>query len=146
MIVGYRDEAGFRKRPDHVGPPRQVQPSVHGREERHTKPAEQREMPPVDVRVDDVEILGPLRNRLQQDGTDGTRIGALSSKAKRARPDRVKLAARPRIAAREQRNVVSEFDQFVDQPGDHPLRPAVELRRHAFGQRSDLGDAHNGPA
>jgi hypothetical protein len=28
---------------------------------------------------------------------------------------------------------VSQFDQFINQPGDHPLRAAVELGRHTLG-------------
>jgi hypothetical protein len=54
----------------------------------------------------------------------------------------MKLCARRRVTAREQRHLVPEFDQLVDQPGDDPLSAAIELRRDAFGQRCDLGDAH----
>ena len=64
----------------------------------------------------------------------GVRVRALSAQTERARPDRVELSVRPRIAAREECDVVSELDQVVDQPCDHSLGPTVELRGDAFGQ------------
>ena len=51
----------------------------------------------------------------------------------------------PGVAAREQRDIVAEPHQLVYHPGDHTLGAAVELWRHAFGKRSELGDAHSLP-
>ena len=64
MIVGYRDERGIGKSADHVRQPRQIEPSVHRSEEGHAQAAEQWQMQPIDVRVHDVEIFDPLRDRL----------------------------------------------------------------------------------
>ena len=47
-----------------------------------------------------------------------------------------------RVAACEQRHVMPKRDQLFRQPGDNTLRSAIELRRHALGERRDLGDAH----
>jgi hypothetical protein len=46
------------------------------------------------------------------------------------------------VAARKQGDRVTQFDQFIDQPRDHPLCATVQLGRHAFGQGSDLSDTH----
>ena len=37
---------------------RKIEPSVHGREERHAKTLQQGQVNPVDVEMDDVEIVG----------------------------------------------------------------------------------------
>ena len=142
LIVRNRDEAGSRKFSNDVAQPRQVEPSVHGREKRHAQAAEQRKGQPIDVCVDHVEILRSLRDRFQQQSAGGVRVRPLSAQTERAGPHRVKLSVRPGIAAREERDVVAELDQLVDQPGDHPLGAAVELRGDAFGQGSKLGDTH----
>ena len=68
MIVGYRDERGVGKLTDHIRQPGQIEPSVHRREEGHAEAAEQWQMQPIDVRVHDVEICDPLRDRLEQSG------------------------------------------------------------------------------
>jgi hypothetical protein len=54
----------------------------------------------------------------------------------------VKLAACLGIAARKKRDLMAERDQLVNQPGDHPLGAAIEFRRDAFGQGSELSDTH----
>ena len=68
LIVGYRDERGVGKSTDHIPEPRQIEPPVHRREEGHAVAAQQRQMQPIDVRVHDVEIFDPLRDRLEQSG------------------------------------------------------------------------------
>lgn len=54
----------------------------------------------------------------------------------------MKLGARARIPARKEGDVMSQFDQLIHQPGDHPFRAAVKLWGNALGQGSKLGDAH----
>ena len=52
----------------------------------------------------------------------------------------------PRVrefSAGEQGHLVAQTDELVDQPGDHPLCPAVKLGRNALGQRRDLGNPHD---
>ena len=91
-----------------------------------------------------VKILRLLRDCLKQESGGGIRISTLPPEALRMRPDRVELAARPRIAARKQSDLVTQFDELIDEPGYHSLRAAVELGWNALGQSSDLGDAHEG--
>jgi hypothetical protein len=91
-----------------------------------------------------VEIPRPLGDSFEQQGAGSVRIGPLPAQTERAGPYWVKLAACPGIAAREERDVVAELDQFVNQPGDYPLGAAVEFRRDAFGQGSELSDTHRG--
>ena len=51
--------------------------------------------------------------------------------------------ARPgdRVAAGEQRDVVSEVDQRLGEIRNNPLRSAMQPRWHALVQRRDLGDS-----
>jgi hypothetical protein len=57
-------------------------------------------------------------------------------------PDRMEPTACSRIAACKQGDVVTQFDKLVDKPSDYSLCPAIQFRRNALGQRSNLGDAH----
>jgi hypothetical protein len=47
-----------------------------------------------------------------------------------------------RIPASEQRHLMLQAYQFIDQPRDHTLRAAVKFRRNTFGQRRYLGNSH----
>ena len=102
LIVGYRDERGVGKLADHIRQPRQIKPSVHRGEEGHAEAAEQRQMQPIDVRVHDVEIFDPLRDRLEQSGACGRGIGGRPAEAEHAGPDRMQIPARSGISAGEQ--------------------------------------------
>ena len=84
LIVGYRDERGVGKLTDHIREPRQIEPSVHRRDEGHAEAAEQWQMQPIDVRVHNVEIFDPLRDRLEQSGACGRGIGGGPAEAERA--------------------------------------------------------------
>ena len=106
---------------------------MHGCEKRHAQSTQQREMQPVNVRMYDVEFLRLLRNRFKQKSSGGHRVSTLPSEAQRVGPYWVKPAACPRIAARKKSDCVTALDQFIDQPGDHPLRASVELGRHTLG-------------
>ena len=68
LVVRYRYEGSFGKFTDDIGQSRQIQPTMHGRKERHAKSAEQREGKPVDMRVDHVEFCRPFGDRFQQHG------------------------------------------------------------------------------
>lgn len=50
------------------------------------------------------------------------------------------MRVRPCVTAGKQRYVVSELHQRVGKVGDNPLGASVELWRHGFDQRGDLGD------
>ena len=39
---------------------------------------------------------------------------------------------------------MAESDELLGQPCDYPFGSAVQFRGHAFGQRSDLRNAHAG--
>ena len=58
-------------------------------------------MQPIDMRVHDVEIFDPLRDRLEQSGACGRGIGGRPAEAERAGPDRMQFPARAGISAGE---------------------------------------------
>src|SRR5690348_2855151 len=99
-------------------------------------------MQPVDMSMYQVEFAGLPGHRFQQRGRSCSWIRARPTEAKRAGPNRMQSAAGSRISAREQGHLMSKLDEFVDQPGDYPLRAAIEFRRNAFGQWGDLCNAH----
>jgi hypothetical protein len=72
------------------------------------------------------------------------RVCALATESQRPRPHRMELTLCPRVAAREQRHR-GRAPPARYKLGDHTLGTAVELWRHAFGKRSELGDPHSLP-
>ena len=63
----------------------------------------------------------------------------------RAGPHWVKLAACLGVpACKKSVTYVAQLDQFVDQPGDHSLRAAVEFQSDAFGQGEQAERWHRG--
>lgn len=145
LVVGNRDEALLAKLPNHLADARQVEASVQGGEERDPAPAERRQVQPVDVCMNNVELAGATRDRFDQQRTGRVRVDARAPETQGARPHRMQLSARPGIAAREQGHLMAELDQLVDQPSHNPFRTAVKFRGNAFGQRSDLDDPHRPP-
>jgi len=121
---------------------RQVDPSVNGGHEGYALPAQHRQMQPVGVAVDDVELVRALRDLLEQRGLRDDRVRARPAQSQALRPHRDKPRARCRVAAGEQRDVMAELDEPVDEPGDDALGSAVESRRHAFGQWRNLRNPH----
>ena len=75
-------------------------------------------MQPIDVRMHDVEIFDPLRERLKQGSCRGRGIGERPAQPKRAGPNRMQISARAGISAGEQGHLVAQADQLVDQPRD----------------------------
>lgn len=75
-------------------------------------------MQPIDMGMDDVELLGVPRDCFQQKRTREMRIGLGPPKVECARPHWLKLRAGFGVAAREQCHLVAELDKLVDQPGD----------------------------
>ncbi|MGY4291235.1 hypothetical protein ACVWXO_010501 [Bradyrhizobium sp. LM2.7] len=58
------------------------------------------------------------------------------------RPQSIQLRGCPRIAAGEQRYIVSQGNQLFRQPMHHPLGAAIKLGWNSLRQRSYLRDAH----
>ena len=46
------------------------------------------------------------------------------------------------IAARKQRHIVTQPDQFIGEIGDYSLGSTIKPRRHALHERRDLGNFH----
>ena len=113
LVFRYRYKRDFGKFTDDVLQSRQIETTMHGREEWHARATKKRQSKPVDVRVDDVEFGRAFRDRFQQYGVGRIGIRSLSPEAQRLRPNAMKLAPRPEVPAGEQRDVVAQFDQFV---------------------------------
>src|SRR5437899_1361758 len=69
-------------------------------------------------------------------------VDAMLVEAKGTVRDRHEVCRRLRVAAREQRDVVSLPDELVGQVRDDSFGPPVVLRRDALEQRCNLRDPH----
>ena len=85
---------------------------MHGREEGHTRPGEQRQGEPVDMAVDDVEV-GGAPPCFEQDRLHGRSGQCVACRGESVRPHWLKLGARGNHRG-EQGDVVAKFDEFVD--------------------------------
>jgi hypothetical protein len=143
LVVRDRDEGCVRKTPDDINQSRQIKAPVHSRKEGHAEPGQQRQMQPIDVGVDRIELLRMPRYRFQQGSHCRHRVGTGAPEAQRTWPDGVKLATCVGVPTREQGDVVAQFDQLIHQPRDDALCAAVEFGRNAFGQRGYLSNPHD---
>ena len=99
-------------------------------------------MQPIDMRVNDIEFGRMPGNGFQQRGRGNHRVRPWAAKAESPRPDGMELGGGLRIPAGEQRHLMPQVHQLVDQPCHHTLGAAVKLGRNAFDQRRYLGNSH----
>jgi hypothetical protein len=121
-----------------------VQPAVQRGQERRRLPAEQRPRIIIEMEVQEVEflIVAFLPHALQHHHVQRVGIADGSVEAQRLRPGRIEFCRRLRVAAGEQRDVVSQRYEFLGQPVHHPFGAAVEFGWNSLRQRRDLRDAH----
>jgi hypothetical protein len=86
----------------------------------------------VDMKVDDVELIAPAQHFFEREIVIRERISDVAPKPQRALADGHQTGACDRIAACEQRHLVSAFHQLFCQIRDNPLCSPVFLRRHAL--------------
>jgi hypothetical protein len=137
-----RDERSIGKAPRHQRQIRQIEPAVQRGEKWRSQPAQERQVHPVQMGMDHVEIAGPFGDRLEQHGTGGSRIRTRAAQAQGPGTDWYEAGSGAGVPAREQRDVMIQADQFVCQPRDHALSPAVQFWRDALSEGRDLRDAH----
>ena len=99
-------------------------------------------MQPIDMRVDNIELVRASGNRFQQRCLDNHRVRPWAAEAKSLRPNGMQLGGGLGIPAGEKRYLMSQAYQFIDQPRHHSLGAAVELGRNAFGYGRYLGNSH----
>ena len=95
------------------------------------------------MEVDHVELVRPLAQVVEHREV-ARDVVADAGEAQALRRAGHELGRGLRIAAGEQRDVVTLADQLLGQPRDDALGPAVEARRNGLGEGSDLGNAHDG--
>ena len=66
------------------------------------------------MRVHDIKIFNPLRDRLEESGACGCGIGGGPAEAEYAGPDRTQLPGRAGVSAGEQGHLVAQADELVD--------------------------------
>lgn len=85
LVVGNRDEALLAKLPNHLADARQVEASVQGGEERDPAPAERRQVQPVDVCMNNVELAATPHAALRASWNRRSRTGSPHGRARPAR-------------------------------------------------------------
>jgi hypothetical protein len=94
------------------------------------------------VEVDDVEAVCLPDGGFQRQDLVGHPVFAIRIEAQCLPADRHQPGVRLGVAAREQRDIVSEFDETFGQVRDHTFGAAIEPRRHRLMQWSNLRDPH----
>src|SRR5262245_4759578 len=143
LVVGDGDERHLSVLCEQVLQVRSVQPPVQGRDARARVAAQQWEVQIIAVEVNDIEPGHILEDQLQQPQVVRQRLPTVSVPPQGAGTGRNQLCPRLRVAAREQRDLMSQPYQFLGQVGDNALRTPVEFGRHALVKGSDLCDPHS---
>ena len=113
---------------------RQVLTAVQRRDRAACDWPKQREMELIDMEMQDVEILGPPAHAIKHQHVIGNWIAHAGVEPQRRGYAGHEIGCRDRIAARKQRHVMAEADQFFGQVGDDPLGAAVKSWGNAFHQ------------
>ena len=146
LMATDRDHAVGRI-PEQTIRPGQVEPAMERRDHGNGREARERDRPPLQVRVDDVELGTLLNDHLDRRREPATRVALDPGRSKRAVDCRDELARYVRVAAGEHRHVVPALDQLRGQLMHDSLRAAIRGRRDALDRRRDLRDpqaAHGG--
>ena len=86
----------------------------------------QREMELIDMEVQDVEVVGALAHAIEHQHVIGNRIADAGVEPQRLGHAGHQIGRGDQIAARKQRHVMAERNQFFGQVGDDPLGAAVK--------------------
>src|SRR5580704_13088907 len=105
--------------------------------------AEKREVEEIDVKMKDIKLLRALAHLIDHEREMRNDIAHGRIEAQRARTTGSQLSAGDRIRARKERHIVAKPDKFLGQVGNDPLCAAIQTRRNALNERSDLCDFHN---
>jgi hypothetical protein len=103
---------------------------------------EHRKMHIIDMKVQDVEFVGSFTQLIEHHHLMRDRIADRRVKPQRMGGAGHEFGSCNRIAAGKQRDLMTLRYQFLGQIGNHPLGTAIEARRHALEQRSNLCNPH----
>jgi hypothetical protein len=142
-MVRNRNEGSVREEERRLRKAWQIETPVTRGEERHAKPAEQRQLQPIDMAVDHIEAAGTLGKHFERRGRRANGIAARAAEPQRPRNDRHQSRGCLGVAGREQGHLVAACHELFGQPGNNTFGTAIELWRHTLGQRRDLGNAHD---
>ena len=95
------------------------------------------------MKVENVELIGSPAYPVEHPQVIDERVLDLAVEPQGVIATRFQHRGRLRIAAREQRHLVSVPNQLVGDVGDDPLGATVEPRRTAFVERRNLRDFHD---
>src|SRR5262249_24222736 len=112
------------------------------RDERRRLAREQGEWIVVEMKMEKIKFTRLSPDLFQHGNVQSIGIADRTIEPQGPWPERLKLSGCVRVAARKERDVLSERDQLLDQPVHDTLGSTIEFRWDRLGQRSDLGNAH----
>ncbi|GBD19206.1 hypothetical protein HRbin27_01710 [bacterium HR27] len=135
------DQPLIGKPTQHPAGLRHIQPPMERGDRRRRHTTREGEGEVIDMRVDDVELVGPGVHLLEHRHVERDRIlGAEETQPPFSH--RHQARAGLRIGRREERHVVPAPDQLLDERVHDTFRPTVQLGRYRFEERRDLRDPH----
>ena len=124
--------------------PGPVEPTVEGDRHRGRADPGQEDTGEVEMRVDDVELIGLPEDRVERRQDKRPILGDPPLGPERPLDRRNQPAGRRRVAAGEHGHIVAAPVELTDELIDDPLGSAVAGRRDGLEGRRDLGDAEAG--
>src|SRR5260370_35090837 len=107
---------------------RQVEPAMHGGDERRGLTREDREREVVEMEMQDVELTGAAANLLQHRYVQRHGVAHRIVQPQRTRPHWLELGRWLRVAAGEHRDIVAEFPALLGTQRNDALRAPVSVR------------------
>src|ERR1700722_11826633 len=121
----------------------QILPAMKRSQSPSGQRAEKGEVEEIDGKMKNVELLRELAHLINHQREMRNDIAHGRIEAQRARTTGSQLSGGDRVRARKERHIVAKPDEFFGQVGNDPLSAAIETRRNALNERSDLCDFHN---
>jgi hypothetical protein len=100
-------------------------------------------MEQIDVKMENVELIRTLADLINHQHEVRNGVVHCGIEAQRARATGSQFGAGDGIAARKACHIVAKPDKCFGQVGSDPLSTAIETRRHALNEGSDLCDFHD---
>jgi len=116
--------------------------AVQGRHARTGEAPQDREVEKVAMKMKDVKAVALPEHELHKPNVVGECLANLFVTPECFRATRHESSRGLRVAAGEERDLVTLADHLFSQVRNHPLRAAVKFRRNAFIERGNLGDPH----
>src|ERR1700683_340900 len=142
MVIGDGDQRHFAEAGIEGLEIAQILPAVQCGQGPCRQRAEKRKMEQIDVKMENVELIRTLPDLINHQHEVRNDVAHCRIKAERTGTTGSQFGAGDGIPTPKERHIVAKPDKFFGQVGNDPLSAAIETRRNALNEGSDLCNFH----